>query len=1257
MKISVQSLVKCALVAGMAFGLALQASAQTVSPAKRLTQPIDEKNMVTLSGRVNPRAQSKYDQGAAPDAMPMARMKLLLKRSPEQEKALKQVIEAQQAKGSATYHQWLTPAQIGAQFGVSDDDVKTVSSWLESHGFQVSNVSKSRMTIEFSGTAGAVRNAFHTEMHTYVVNGEAHVANVSDPQIPAALASVVDGPVSLNNFKRKPLLRKVGIFSKDRATGKVTPKDTIANCSAGPGNTCFAVSPGDFAKIYNVPATVGGNPAGASQTIAIVGDSEICTASSPDFSQCPQESGSPIDDVKQFRTLFGLPTGAAANLPQVIVAGNDPLFNGDETEGDLDVEWAGAVAPNAQILFVIGQDTDASAGIDLAAEYIIDNNLAPVMSESFGSCEAFLGTGGIQFFNALWEQAAAQGITVIVSSGDAGAAACDNPDQVSIAADGLNVNGIASTPYNIAAGGTDFNINATGYPNQFWNTSGVVSAKGYVPETTWNDTCAQAAASATCASLSATSSNSLVSVVGGGGGQSAVIAKPSWQTGTGVPNDSARDLPDISLFSADGDVSGSFYIVCEADAVTNTATGCDTANPLPFNDFIGVGGTSAAAPTFAAIMSLVNQKTGARQGNANYILYPLQSTAGVFNDITVGNNSVPCAAGSVANCSSTASVLGFLQTLNGSSLPSGTAAYSAGTGYDLATGLGSVNVGNLLAAWPTSGSFTPTATTLSITPSTITHGATVTVKSSVTPGPAASTASSNNPEAVSLIGTCPVGTPHCFGSSLSNTAGVDHFDPQAGNVDAYPIVTTAGVGNANGTTGELVGGTYTVLAHYPGDGTLGASDSAPVTVTVNSEASTTSIVVGQLDFNTNQVFSVSTAPYGSELFLRTDVIGTASQLETGTGVITIKDNGGALAAGAYPLNPDGYMEVQSPGISTPGKLNSTVVIPALAVGTHALTVTYPGDASYKASNGNIALVVTKAPTASAITSAPTSVASGGNFNVTVLVDTPTVNGGSSGNAPTGTVTFFNGTTQIGSPVNVTAAQDSAGFSAATATISTSITATGTISAMYNGDANYTASAKSSPVTITTTAGSGDFSVSGATPVTISAPGQSGSSVVTVSAGAGFSGTVTLGCSVSPATLTDPPGCGFSAASVAIANPASGTSLVSATSTLMLTTTAASRLVPVAAPSSKPSLRVPAIGVATVFALALLLFFVPANRRRGAAVLGVAAFAVMITAAGCGGGGGGGGTHNPGTATGAYVVTVTATSGSTTHSTQVTFNLQ
>ncbi len=419
---------------------------------------------------------------------------------------------------------------------------------------------------------------------------------------------------------------------------------------------------------------------GTGQTIAIVGDSEICTASMPaaDFTDPNMCNG--MDDVLQFRTLFGLPT---TNLPNVILDGPDPFLTSDETEGDLDVEWSGAVAKGATIDFVIAEDTEASFGTDLAAEYVVDNNLAPVLSESFGECEAALGVGGNGFESSLWEQAAAQGITVIVSAGDAGSAACDDPGE-NASAVGLAVNGIASTPFNVAAGGTDFDITAANYQSTYWNSTnptigGIndVSAKSYIPETTWNDSCAQNFTGAV-ASCTPTAGD----IVGGGGGQSNCIpgndgncdflyGKPSWQTlpesGAGLTNlaganpDGARDLPDISLFAADGFVSNSFYIICEADADPGDAA-CNLGNQN-FVDFVGVGGTSSSAPTFAGMMALVNQNMvvnhpmlSPRQGNANYVLYPLfasqsglscNSSAGpnsacTFNDITKGNNSVPC---------------------------------------------------------------------------------------------------------------------------------------------------------------------------------------------------------------------------------------------------------------------------------------------------------------------------------------------------------------------------------------------------------------------------------------------------------------------------------------------------------------------------------------------------------------------------------------------------------------------------------------
>jgi hypothetical protein len=1036
-----------AVMALLVCGVALQSGAQTVGPTKRITQPVDEKNLVTLSGHVNPKAQSKYDQGMAPDALPMERIKLLLKRSPEQEQALQQVIAAQTTKGSPTFHQWLTPAQIGAQYGVSDDDVKTVSAWLESHGFQVSGVSPSKMTIEFSGTAGAVRGAFHTEIHQYAINGEQHVANATNPQIPAALADVVAGPMSLNNFKAKALVKKVGTFSKDKATGKVTPEFGIANC--GPIGTCNALAPADFATIYNIPNWNVAGSSGENQKIAIVGDSEICTASSPDFSECTH------DDIATFRTIFGLST---ANLPTVVLAGPDPLFNGDETEGDLDVEWSGAVAPGAKILFVIGEGTEATAGIDLSAEYIVDNNLAPVLSESFTSCEGFLEEEGItSFYAALWEQAAAQGITVVVASGDSGSAGCDDADSETTAQNGLFVNGIASTPYNIAAGGTDFNSSVANYQSTFWNATNSTnpatlgaSAKSYIPETTWNDSCAQTALS-NCSTVAQNSPT--VNIVGGGGGQSGFFGKPSWQTGVGVPNDSARDLPDISFFSADG-ANGSFYIVCESDLSPQGAD-CDLTGPIPFVDFQGIGGTSASAPTFAGVMALINQKMGSSQGNANYELYSLAATnPSVFHDITVGNNSVPCGGGVAVDCNNaSASTIGELEIPISATQLSTNPAFATGTGYDLATGLGSINVGNLLAAWPASGSFTPTTTTLTLTPNPtiITHGGNVNISVTLTPAPPNNTGL--NPEAVSLIGTCLVSNPNCFGSALSNTSGVDHFtsnDYSITNVDIEQLTNgsshgpTMGLIGCNPATGQTTC-SYNVTAHYPGNGTLGASDSAPVLVTVNPENTVVAVEAVNINpFNGTPTIATS-EPYGSINAVRVDVGGLTSQQETATGTVTITDSTAGCPAAicaTLQLNPEGYAEAQTPNISIPGSLNPAgiSVIPVLPLGAHHFSASYSGDGSYKAqASSSVAnITITQATTATSITQAPTSIGSGVSFSMSAFVDTTSL-----GNSPTGTLTFFNGTTQLGMPVTVTSTLDSGGFSAATATI-TGVTLTSAV---------------------------------------------------------------------------------------------------------------------------------------------------------------------------------------------------------------------
>jgi len=494
----------------------------------RIISPVSDVNRITLSGNTHPLARAKYDNGRAPDSMPAERMLLLLGRSPEQQAALAQFMEEQQTSGAANYRQWLTPAQFGQLYGPADSDVQTVTAWLQQHGFQVNRVASARNVIEFSGTAGQVREALHTELHKYVVGGQEHWANASDPQIPAALAPVVKGVASLNNFPRKPQSHSIGVFERDWQSGRVKPQFTLTGESA----TYYALGPADFATIYNSAPLLQGGDNGSGQTIAIVGLTNIN-----------------LQDVTDFRTLFGLGAGKTS----VVLDGPDPgIVAAEEMESLLDVEWANAVAPGATVVLVSAEGTATTNGLDLAAWHIIENNMAGVMSESYSECEAGLGTAGNQFEQAMWEQAAAQGITVIVSAGDNGSAGCDNQDSEYVALYGLAVNGLASTPFNVAVGGTDFND--ANDLSTYWNSSNAsttqASAKSYIPEMPWNQTCAASASSgdlSVCPEMpaSGTPPSSLNLWAGSGGasncsssttsGNSTLCtggtAKPSWQSG------------------------------------------------------------------------------------------------------------------------------------------------------------------------------------------------------------------------------------------------------------------------------------------------------------------------------------------------------------------------------------------------------------------------------------------------------------------------------------------------------------------------------------------------------------------------------------------------------------------------------------------------------------------------------------------------------------------------------------------------------
>src|SRR5258708_7326572 len=525
------------------------AAAQTTGPQARVAAAVRNDQLVTLRGNVHPMARPANDRGLLPDQRPVTKIRMLLQRSAAQEAALQQLMAQQLDPKAPKYHAWLTPQEFGQQFGPADSDVEAVKSWLSSQGFTDLKVNNGKTLIEFNGTAGAVRNAFHTEVHWVTVRGEDHFATMQEPQIPAALGPVVAGVVGLHNFHPKPLSRRLGKFQRDMKTGQITPLFTYNDVNG----TFYGVGPADFATIYNVPNGLTAAPPatkydGTGQSIAIVGQSNVN-----------------VKDIQDYRTIFLVPNPLNFDATHIILNGPDPgLVSGDEGESDLDIELAGAVAPNANIIFVTTQSTitDGGFGVDGSAIYVVDNNLAPVLSESYGICESALGASGNQFYSALWQQAAAQGISVVVSAGDNGSAGCDDPNtEQSIPttnAAPLAVSGIASTPFNIAMGGTDFD-QATDQTT-FWNTctttnctTATLSAKGYIPEITWNDSCAAGGTTSGCASASASTSTNR-DIVAGSRGPSGVYAKPSWQSNaiTGMPTDGHRDLPDVSLFASDG---------------------------------------------------------------------------------------------------------------------------------------------------------------------------------------------------------------------------------------------------------------------------------------------------------------------------------------------------------------------------------------------------------------------------------------------------------------------------------------------------------------------------------------------------------------------------------------------------------------------------------------------------------------------------------------------------------------------------------
>lgn len=748
---------KALIVSAMVFFLASVAPAQTSKVAPRITQPVDESVLITLQHNTHPLAQARFDQGPVDDSLPLERLLLVLQRSPAQEASLRTLLDQQQDKTSPNYHKWLTPEQYGLLYGPADADLQTITGWLESHGFTVTKVTKARNFIEFTGTAGLVRNAFHTEIHNYLVNGEEHIANSSDPQIPAALAPVVTGVASLHNFFPKPHFKSSGkvVTAPPRSAGQVP------HLSDGMGDNFLG--PLDFDTIYNLNPLINAGTTGSGRTIAVLGVTDIVLA-----------------DVTLFYQVFDLNDNV-----NVIHNGTDPgdLQGGDREEATLDVEWSGGIAQGATIDFVVSKSTATQFGTDLSAIYVEESNLADVMSVSYGACEKeYEGAQAqLNMEEEIGEQAAAQGITYVASAGDAGAEDCatSSTSPADGAAD-FSVDVPGSTTFVTSVGGTEFNEG--GDPSLYWTDSATAdeTALSYIPEVVWNDS---------CTSGTGMCSTGETMVAAGGGGESIFFAKPAWQTGfSGTPTDTMRDVPDVSVTaSADHDP----YVIC----ISNQTGACVQSSSGV--ELEGIGGTSASAQAFGGVMAVIDQSTDSRQGLANYVFYKLAagetfsscngsgtpalpaSGPCIFNDTTSGNNAVPG------------------ETSYGTASP----LYAAGTGYDKGTGLGSTNVNNLATKWSTA-SFDSTTTTLTGVPASGTSGTGITVQVTVTSG---SGTPAGDVSVIATPATCPAVASQ-FQTLSAGAASLSLTLPSAG--------------------------TYSVVAHYAGNGTFGPSDSAPSSITV-----------------------------------------------------------------------------------------------------------------------------------------------------------------------------------------------------------------------------------------------------------------------------------------------------------------------------------------------------------------------------------------------------------------------------------------
>jgi hypothetical protein len=1179
----------------------------TAAPTIRVTAPINENKRATLYGHVPNALKHAVDMGRVDPSTPSEHMVMVLKSSDEQKHELRRILDEQQDKRTANYHQWVTPEQFGQYFGVHDDDIAKVSAWLQSHGFQVEDVSKSKRVLHFSGVTGQLEKAFKTEIHSFQAGGEIHVSNNSEISVPEALKPVIAG-VTMNNFFRKNRMTPI---KKEKAFLQ-GPHVYGGACTTGAESSCNEfVGPGDFATIFNTAPLISQGINGTGIKIGIVGRSDIL-----------------LSDVVSYRQIFGLPD----NDPIFIHAGQDNgVEPGDDGESDLDVEISGGYAPNAQVYFVIGTPTYLVDGITASFEYLIENNLTDVISSSYGDCESNEGTGGNEFNEQAFEQAAAQGISVFIANGDGGPAQCDDQGGDAYEVLGYAAPAEGSSPYAVAVGGTAFNEGASTTPSAttpadnapYWSVSSLSNennnALSYIPEIPWNG------AKNSDASLDPAAD--LEDLWSASGAVSAYYVQPSWQRGSNVPTSDptlaggnwATGLsltnagsgytknPTVTVTgggcitepaitatyaSATGSIASltfnygtqggslkggqgfgctstpTFTIAAPTGTPAVTATGVITGigpmqNILPLISgvphrytpdlslaaevehdgtvfcseggcespgggqfyFDIVGGTSVAAPSMAGIQALIDQANGGRQGMPGYIYYALSAAQ---SETTCNSQVQPTVAASSTNASGVTSSCAFQDVTVGDNLICGTSAcsssaqkigFEAGPGFDLATGLGSVNAYNLATQWDTV-TFNSTDTTVNLSQSSgLAHGQTVTISGTVAPGSGAGTPTGDVAFILSQ---------GAFGQTVNVSS-------QAWNGPA-PFATLSS-GNYSATISNLPAGTYQLTARYGGDSTFASSLSAPVTVTVGSENSTVTITPQSISSNGGTITPATTFTYDGLADIEATVAGISGQ-GVPTGTVSFTVDGSPWVTETLDPNGNGYLIEGALSSSSEIYDYMFATAPAIPAGTHSIGATYSGDSTFNAVSATpVSITISPLTVTPTLVVAPTTnLASGATTQLTAsfALSALTTGGNPLATAPTGTISFYEGGTSgtlLGMATLVpvvtyvqppdSGSYPSYTYSAYAVTSTTLITASGSITAVYNGDTNYTAAtsaatavtvASAPATTVTVTSSANPTTLGGAPTFTATIAFVAGGTAPTAGTVAWYDGSFLLGTS-------------------------------------------------------------------------------------------------------------------------------------------------